>query len=154
MRRCEYCGHENGDEARHCLGCGTQFLVPTGSLREFEPQPLNLKKHLLMCCGIYGDGFVRRAPIFGVLSLSSPMLGFVSAYVANGMTDFGGGDMRGFAALCQFIGIVLLALLAGGLFALAGLLRGERCRGLSFAGLVVGWGSIIWIILERCVRGR
>jgi hypothetical protein len=100
--------------------------VPTP---DFEPRHLHLKMHLLMCFGIYPDGFVRRAPVFGVLSALAPVLGALVAYVARSMTDFGGGDMAGFAAFYQFLGICLLALLVGGLLALIGLLRGEKCRG-------------------------
>ena len=36
MRKCEYCGHENGDEATSCAGCHTEFLVPTAMLRRYE----------------------------------------------------------------------------------------------------------------------
>ena len=36
MRKCEYCGHENGDEASSCSGCHTKFLVPTSMLRRYK----------------------------------------------------------------------------------------------------------------------
>ena len=37
MRKCEYCGAQNTDEAARCAGCGTEFLVPTSLLRELDP---------------------------------------------------------------------------------------------------------------------
>jgi hypothetical protein len=43
MRRCEYCGHENNDEASSCCECNTKFLVPTFTLRSYEPSCLNPK---------------------------------------------------------------------------------------------------------------
>jgi len=36
VRKCEYCGHENSEEASQCLQCRTQFIVPTKALREFQ----------------------------------------------------------------------------------------------------------------------
>jgi hypothetical protein len=52
MRKCEYCGYENGDEATACCGCHTEFLVPTSMLRRYdrpEVSPLDvhpvLQKH-------------------------------------------------------------------------------------------------------------
>jgi uncharacterized membrane protein YvbJ len=62
MRKCEYCGHENGDEAAQCHGCGTEFLVPTALIAKLdptsgtelaEPRPAGMKfrrKLLLAAC--------------------------------------------------------------------------------------------------------
>jgi hypothetical protein len=146
MRKCEYCGHENGDEAVRCLGCGTEFLVPTAQLRRFDFPPLHIKRHWLMVCGVYPPGFVRRAPVFAIASISAPLVGFLVARVANSLTDFGGGDMRGLAALCQLIEIMLLALALGGISALTALLRGEKWRALSFLGLVLDFGPVLYLL--------
>lgn len=67
------------------------------------------------------------------------------------MCDFG-GCMGGLAAYAQFMGIVLLALLLGGISALVGMLRGEKYRGLSLAGLGVDFGPVLLLLASFLLR--
>jgi hypothetical protein len=68
------------------------------------------------------------------------------------MTDFGGGDMRGFAALSYLVKLLTLAMLLGAISGLVGLSRGERWRALSFIGLLVNFGLILWLFVSGLLR--
>ena len=148
MRKCEYCGHENTDDLTRCSGCGTEFLVPTAELPNYEPSPLDLRRRWLIACGIYPEGFALKSPTFGLLSVSAPVMGFVFARVFVAVWDPGGPGADG--ALGNFLyvtGFMFLAFLFGIGLAVAALLRGERRRALSFVGLVVNLVPILAFLL-------
>jgi hypothetical protein len=151
MRKCEYCGRENNEDAARCLECGTEFLIRTAKLDKFGPCQLDIKKHLLMVCGTYPQGFEPRQPFFGTASIFAPFVGLLIAFVVTNAVQFG-GDMGGLARFCYFVGIVLLCLLLGGISALIGLSRGERYRALSFAGLVLDFGPVVALFLNRWLQ--
>ena len=151
MRKCEYCGGQNEDANARCIACGTEFLVPTAHLRDFEPRRLDIKKHLFLLRGVYPVGFVRVIPVFGTISISAPFVGAMVALIITSAVHFG-GDMGGLARLYYFIGIVFLALLIGGISGLIGLARGEKHRIMSFAGIVMDFAPIVALLLRACLR--
>ena len=126
--------------------------MPPSMLHKFEPAALNIRRGWRMLCGLYPEGFVRRTPIFGVLSISAPLTGFVLAYGICSMTDFGGGDMRGFTALSYLVKLLSLAMLLGAISGLVGLSRGERWRALSFIGPLVNFSLILWLFVSGLLR--
>ena len=142
MRRCEYCGHENDDQRVTCVGCGTKFLVPTAALRLYEPSPFTYRQRFLMIGGVYPPNFERRPPVCGIVAVSAPLVGLLAAWVVAADTD----DSEG-ASFFAFIGVLFLVLLVGGVSAFLGLLRGEKCRPLDYAGVLANFGPILlWFL--------
>ncbi len=152
MRKCDYCGQQTPDEASRCASCGTEFLVPTARLPDFEPRPLNVKKHLLACCGVYPKDQPRRKPYFLILALLAPFLGHPLARLIVQKMDFGSGDGAGFAAFACYVWLVLCAMILGGVAALVGLARAERSRGMGWLGLVMNFGLVLLFFVYTWTR--
>jgi hypothetical protein len=151
MRKCEYCGSDNEEDATRCIKCRREFLIPTAELHNFVPRPLDIKKHFLMVCGVYPQGFAPRQPFFGAVSIFAPLAGLLIGFVVFNAVQ-SGGDMGGLAKFTYFLAIVLLSLVLGGISALIGLSRGEKHRALSFVGLVVDFGPVVAFFLNRCLQ--
>jgi hypothetical protein len=86
MKKCDYCGRENGAEALYCTGCGTP-VVPEDQLPQPEPRkksrfiavilPLIFGPLGLLYLG--GEGFIVIMFIVGVFFLTLPFIAAVQA---------------------------------------------------------------------------
>jgi len=134
MRTCEYCGNENADEAARCSECGTEFLVPTARLVDFEPRPLNLKRHILAC---FGPSPVRRAQTWGVAFAAGVTVLPWLIFLLSG----GSLSLLGFLVLCNLPSVIACNLLrvawgTGPVFLFYGLVANLICG--FTAGTLVG----------------
>jgi hypothetical protein len=62
MKKCDYCGRENSDEAAHCGECGTEFVAPSVAKEPAEPRDRPWLDWLGLClrlaAAILGIGLV------------------------------------------------------------------------------------------------
>jgi hypothetical protein len=89
MKTCDYCGHENTDDAAHCPGCGTRFTL------EDDPQPFKSLERVAAERKIFSGGFsvCIGAILLALLSFFSvvpTLFGIAYCMVGTGAVLFGG----------------------------------------------------------------
>ena len=147
MRNCEYCGFVNEDEAMTCAGCRRKFLLTAAQVREFEPRPFELKKHIRMLFGIYPEGFIPRCPVSLILSIIAPFAGFVVGVISTKTAFSDGSAESNIGGMIQFLGTLFLASLAASAFAVISLWRGEKCRRLTLVWFVLSCWPVYLVFL-------
>jgi hypothetical protein len=146
VKSCHYCGRENDQQAERCDECGTAFAIPA------RPPPFHLKNAFQICLGIYPEGFVRKWPVLGIVSVLSPFIGFFLAIGINHLLSDGSRADGVSVGLVRFFNIMLSVLLLGGVSAFFGLSRGEKCRAFALVGLALNFGPVLWTFLSLWVR--
>lgn len=82
----------------------------------------------------------KKPPILSVASVFAPLIGCGAAYVAYPTRP--GDDGPGMVALAFCMYAVLLSIVLGALFSVAGIVRHERCRAIALLGLAVSISAL------------
>jgi hypothetical protein len=85
----------------------------------------------------------RRSPIFGIISVIAPFLGYAFAYVAASNTSKEG---EGWGAFAVFVLVIFLSLLFGLISSIVGLVRSEKPMFLPLIGLFLNLWPILWLL--------
>ena len=89
----------------------------------------------------------ERHPIFGILSIASPLLGIPIAYLigmAVAVPTDGSGEPDNIGAICAFMSFSGLVILLGFVSAIVAFARRERLQILPVLGLVANIAPIAW----------
>ena len=105
VKKCEYCGYDNGDHARKCLGCGTQFLVTTEMLREFEAS-----RHRPLWLSRLGGLSMRQTQLISALAGVLITVGMVMPIVLDGSDQYAIQECFIAALACWPAGVVGLTI--------------------------------------------
>src|SRR5215472_15848060 len=75
MKRCNYCGHDNVDDAAACCGCGTSFLSGEADKEIPRPDaiPLNRGTKQAFIFGAIGIALLALIPM-GLLPFMNPLV--------------------------------------------------------------------------------
>jgi len=87
----------------------------------------------------------KKAPVYGLLSIGIPVVGFLLCLLAIEVMASRGRDGWGFGRFFVFLGIMLLASLSGGVCVLLAFGRNEKYWILPVLGIILSLGPLLWL---------
>ena len=99
MKNCDYCGHENTDDATHCRGCGTRFASEDDPKPPKSPERIAAEKKIFSGALFCLPGFLLSLlSLLKWFNVMPPSFHFIYYVIAGGAILFGGLRLiRGFA---------------------------------------------------------